>query len=80
MLSHHQIVSVRSAGLWMAVEFTDAQACKKVIDRVLEQGVLTDWFLFAPHCLRISPPLIIHTEQLKKAAALLLAACDEVLG
>ena len=79
-LVHPKIRSVRSAGLWMAVEFTDAHACKKVIDRVLEQGVLTDWFLFAPHCLRISPPLIIHQEQLKKAAAQIVAACDAVLG
>jgi acetylornithine/succinyldiaminopimelate/putrescine aminotransferase len=36
--------------------------------------------LFAPHCLRICPPLIIHQEQLKKAAAQIVAACDAVLG
>jgi hypothetical protein len=28
--------------------------------------VLTDWFLFASDCLRISPPLIISEEQIKK--------------
>jgi acetylornithine/succinyldiaminopimelate/putrescine aminotransferase len=78
-LLHSKIVSVRSAGLWMGVEFENATACKKVIDYVLERGVLTDWFLFAPHCLRISPPLIIHSEQLKKAAALIVEACDVVL-
>jgi acetylornithine/succinyldiaminopimelate/putrescine aminotransferase len=78
-LVHSKIVSVRSAGLWMGVEFENATACKKVIDYVLERGVLTDWFLFAPHCLRISPPLIIHSEQLKKAAALIVEACDVVL-
>lgn len=78
-LFHPKIVSVRSAGLWMAIEFEDATACKKVIDQVLEKGVLTDWFLFAPHCLRISPPLIIHPEQLKRAAALIVEACDALL-
>ena len=79
-LVHPAIVSVRSAGLWMGVEFADADSCKKVIDFVLAKGVLTDWFLFAPHCLRISPPLIVHAEQLKKAAALIVEACDAVLG
>lgn len=78
-LVHPKIVSVRSAGLWMGVEFASAEACKKVIDYVLGKGLLTDWFLFAPHCLRISPPLIIHPEQLKKAAALIIEACDVVL-
>lgn len=78
-LVHSAIVSVRSAGLWMGVEFASAESCKKVIDYLLDRGVLTDWFLFAPHCLRISPPLIIHSEQLKKAAALIVEACDAVL-
>lgn len=78
-LVHPRIVSVRSAGLWMAVEFANAEDCKKVIDYVLGKGVLTDWFLFAPNCLRISPPLIIHAAQLKKAAALITEACDVVL-
>jgi acetylornithine/succinyldiaminopimelate/putrescine aminotransferase len=78
-LVHSTIVSVRSAGLWMGVEFASAENCKKVIDYLLDKGVLTDWFLFAPHCLRISPPLIIHPEQLKKAAALITEACDVVL-
>jgi acetylornithine/succinyldiaminopimelate/putrescine aminotransferase len=79
-LLHSKIVSVRSAGLWMGVEFASAEACKKVIDYVLGKGLLTDWFLFAPHCLRISPPLIIHPEQLKKAAALIIEACEVVLA
>ena len=79
-LVHPKIVSVRSAGLWMGVEFASAEACKKVIDYVLGKGLLTDWFLFAPHCLRISPPLIIHPEQLKKAAALIIEACEVVLA
>jgi acetylornithine/N-succinyldiaminopimelate aminotransferase len=78
-LVHPKIVSVRSAGLWMGVEFASAEACKRVIDYVLGKGLLTDWFLFAPHCLRISPPLIIHPEQLKKAAALIIEACEVVL-
>jgi acetylornithine/N-succinyldiaminopimelate aminotransferase len=79
-LVHPKIVAVRSAGLWMAVEFSNAADCKKVIDYVLERGVLTDWFLFAPHCLRISPPLIIHPAQLKKAATLIVEACHMALA
>jgi 4-aminobutyrate aminotransferase-like enzyme len=35
---------------------------------------LTDWFLFASNCLRISPPLIISEEQIQKACTVLLSS------
>jgi acetylornithine/succinyldiaminopimelate/putrescine aminotransferase len=43
----------------IAVEFKNFEFNKQVIDMLIEQGVFTDWFLFAPNCLRIAPPLII---------------------
>ncbi|MFN7200309.1 MAG: aspartate aminotransferase family protein [Bacteroidota bacterium] len=75
-LVHLKITAVRSAGLWMAIAFDSFDTCKKVIDTCLEQGVLTDWFLFASNCLRISPPLLIHEKQLEKACEVILKACD----
>lgn len=76
LLQHEKIKSVRSFGLWMAAEFDSFETCKKVIDGCIENGVLTDWFLFAPNCLRISPPLIISEEQIKKACSIILQACS----
>lgn len=76
LLIHKKIKVVRSSGLWMALEFDSFETNKKVIDNCIEKGVLTDWFLFAPHCLRISPPLTISNEQLKKAADIILQSCD----
>lgn len=38
--------------------------------------VLTDWFLFAPNCLRISPPLIITDEQIKRACQVIIDSCN----
>jgi acetylornithine/N-succinyldiaminopimelate aminotransferase len=77
-LVHPQIKAVRSAGLWMAVEFDSFETCKKVIDSAIQKGVLTDWFLFASNCLRISPPLLITEAQLEKACAIILEACDQL--
>ena len=74
-LSHPAIKAVRSFGLWMAVEFDSFEICKQVIDRCIAAGLLTDWFLFAPHCLRISPPLIISEAQVEKAAAII---CESI--
>jgi len=75
LLVHPAIKAIRSFGLWMAVEFDSFEANKKVIDACLANGIMTDWFLFAPHCLRISPPLIISEEQMEKACAMILKSC-----
>jgi acetylornithine/succinyldiaminopimelate/putrescine aminotransferase len=74
LLVHPKIKSVRSFGLWLAVEFEDAVQCKKIIDHCIEAGIVTDWFLFAANCLRISPPLVITKEQATKACSEILKA------
>lgn len=90
LLQHDRIKAVRSFGLWLAVEFDSFETNKKVIDSCLSgsgrsfdsrsgqrpDAVITDWFLFAPQCLRISPPLIISVEEIRKACATILEACD----
>lgn len=78
LLTHPRIKAVRTFGLWAAVEFDSFEWNKKVIDACIENGVLTDWFLFAPNCLRISPPLIISEEQIKKACEVILQACSAI--
>jgi acetylornithine/succinyldiaminopimelate/putrescine aminotransferase len=81
-LQHPEIKSIRSFGLWMAVEFNDADTCKRVIDQCLmvndqqSTGLMTDWFLFAPQCLRIAPPLILSEKQIEQACKRILAAID----
>jgi len=76
LLVHPEIIAVRSFGLWLAVEFKSFDRCKKVIDRCIENGLLTDWFLFASHCLRISPPLTISTQEIRNSCAVILDAID----
>lgn len=72
LLVHPKIKSKRKIGLMMALEFESFEQNKKIIDRCIERGVLTDWFLFAPHCLRIAPPLIITEEEIKLACNIIL--------
>ncbi len=72
LLVHPTIQAVRSFGLWLAIEFESFERNKRIIDKCIQQGVLTDWFLFAPACLRISPPLVISGNQINKAGDILL--------
>lgn len=73
LLVHPAIRAVRSCGLLIAVEFDDFETNKRIIDACIAGGLLTDWYLFAPQCLRIAPPLSITAE-------LIVQACDIILS
>jgi acetylornithine/N-succinyldiaminopimelate aminotransferase len=75
-LKHPRIQEVRSAGLLMSVVFSSFEENKLIIDRCVEKGVFTDWFLFAPHCMRIAPSLLTPDEVLIEACALINDACE----
>jgi acetylornithine/succinyldiaminopimelate/putrescine aminotransferase len=62
------IKKIRSRGLMIALQFGSFEQNKKVIDGLLEEGVFTDWFLFAPECLRIVPPLIITEDEIRTSS------------
>lgn len=79
LLHHPFIKRVRSRGLMIAVEFENFDTNKKVIDRLIEQGVFTDWFLFASNCLRIVPPLVITEMEIKLACETLNRVLDELV-
>jgi len=68
-LKHPAIKDVRSCGLLMALELESAEKTQAVIARAIEAGLLTDWFLYAPHCVRIVPPLTISPNEVDWACA-----------
>ncbi len=72
-LSHPLIKETRNKGLMMAVEFEDFEILKPIIDKAIDRGVLTDWFLFCDNSMRIAPPLNISDEEIHWA-------CDQVLA
>lgn len=77
-LKHPMIRDFRAVGFMMALEFDSYEVNKKVIDVCIEMGVFTDWFLFASHCMRISPPFIITDEEIKASCQTILTACERV--
>ncbi|WP_143309864.1 aspartate aminotransferase family protein [Chitinophaga vietnamensis] len=63
-LKHPAIKAIRSRGLMIAIELESFAVNKKAIDYCIDKGIITDWFLFAPECMRIAPPLIITEEEI----------------
>jgi len=71
LLVHPAIKAVRSKGLLIAIELSDAEHVMRTLQRCLEKGLFSDWFLFAPHCIRIAPPLTITHEEIKTACEII---------
>jgi acetylornithine/succinyldiaminopimelate/putrescine aminotransferase len=73
-LQHKAIKQLRSKGLLMSLTFENFETNKKIIDLCI------DWFLFAPNCMRIAPPLIISEEEINTACDIILQAIETVCG
>lgn len=72
LLKHPKIKSVSGKGLLLAVEFESEDYCLQVIRQCIEHGLFTDWFLFAPNCLRIAPPLTISNQLIERSCEIIL--------
>ncbi len=77
-IKHPLIVTTRTAGLWMAVEFDSFETNHAVIKKCIANGLISDWFLFNDKSMRIAPPLIIANEELIDMCKLIVASIDEV--
>lgn len=78
LLKHDLIKSIRNQGLLMAVEFESYVVLKRIIDRALEAGIITDWFLFCNNSMRIAPPLTISEIEIKEVCQTLLKSIEWV--
>ncbi len=65
-LKHPLIKEIRIKGALGAIDFGNEGLNFKIIKACLQNGIITDWFLFCSTAMRISPPLIISDEQLKE--------------
>ena len=76
MLQHPAILRVTGKGLMLAVDLGSFAFNKAVIDRCLEAGVITDWFLFNDRSMRLAPPLTISLQELKEALDVVLEGIE----
>ena len=76
----HQAIQHRShKGLWMSLTFENDTMAKAIAAKCIENGLITDWFLFAENKIRIAPPLCITMDELKKVVELMIKSIDQVI-
>jgi acetylornithine/N-succinyldiaminopimelate aminotransferase len=79
-LVHPSIISTNSFGLWMSLQFESDELNRTIIHQCIQNGLITDWFLFAPGRMRIAPPLTITEEELKQVCATIVQSIDQAIN
>jgi acetylornithine/succinyldiaminopimelate/putrescine aminotransferase len=79
LLVHPQIKELRGIGLWFAIDLDAWDKVQSVIAYCLENGVITDWFLFNDRSLRVAPPLTITEEEIRLACRVILEGLDRLV-
>ena len=75
---HPHIKAIHGKGLLLALDLGSNEIALPIMNRCMELGLITDWFLFADHCLRIAPPLTITEEEINQACDIFLQAIRDV--
>ena len=78
LLIHPQIKQVHGMGLLLAVELDSFDTVNACIQQMLDQNLFADWFLYAPHCLRVCPPLTITNQEIQLACTSILQILDKM--
>lgn len=72
-----EIKAVRRIGMMFAFDMESTERVAKVVEKCLEKGLLTFWFLSHPYSFRLSPPLTISEEEVREAGKRILEAIME---
>ncbi|SFT40472.1 Acetylornithine/succinyldiaminopimelate/putrescine aminotransferase [Lishizhenia tianjinensis] len=72
-----EIKEIRRVGMMFAFDMESFERVEKVVNRCLELGLISFWFLSHPYSFRLSPPINITREEMKKAGEIILQAIEE---
>ncbi len=72
LINHPQVKEIRKDGFFMAIDLGDGNKTSKMADLLLENGVVTDLFLFNKTAFRISPPLPMTDKEIDTTADIII--------
>ena len=75
---HPAVKEIRRSGLLMAVELGESAKLYRLMDLFIEEGILSDWFLYCDTAFRISPPLIISDDEIRDCAEQIKKCLDRL--
>jgi acetylornithine/N-succinyldiaminopimelate aminotransferase len=78
-LQHSSILEIRGKGLMLALIVETPDIASKIILQCLKKGLILFFLLFEGRAMRISPPLNISDEELKKGCEIILESIEHVI-
>ena len=78
-LQHKAIKEIRGEGLMLAAMVETPELAAKIILRCLEKGLILFFLLFEGRAIRITPPLTISDEEIKKGCQIILEVIEEAI-
>ena len=75
---HPTVREIRRSGLLLAVELGASEKLYRLMDLFIEEGILSDWFLYCDTAFRISPPLVISDEEIGDSVRLIRKCLDRL--
>ena len=75
---HPAVKEIRRSGLLLAVELGDSEQLYKIMELFIEEGILSDWFLFCDTAFRISPPLVISDDEIRDSVRIIRRCLDRL--
>lgn len=76
--SHPKVCGIRRSGLLLAVDLGDAARASRILGLLLDEGAVSDYFLFNPTSFRIAPPLCINQAEIGMSIAAVRRALDKL--
>ena len=78
ILKHKLIIEIRGKGLMLALILKKSDLTKKLVEGCLENGLILFYLLFEPKAVRITPPLTISKNEIKKGCKIILSELDKI--
>lgn len=78
LLSHPAVKEIRRAGLLVAVDLGREDKAANILQLLLEEGAVSDYFLYHPTSFRIAPPLCISEKEVELSIDVVRRALDRL--
>lgn len=78
LLQHQLIEEIRGKGLMLALLMKDEEMANQLVLECSKKQLILFWLLFEPKAVRISPPLTISTDEIKKGCQVILEVLDNL--
>ncbi len=78
LLKHPLIEEIRGKGLMLALILKTPELASQLVLKSLEKGLLLFWLLFEKKAVRITPPLTITEEEIRRGCTIILEVLQEL--